>query len=278
MHNKHQYLINGQFDQGLTPLDRGFAYGDGVFRTMLVEDGLPVAWQAHYNKLFFDCNALNIVCPAQEVLLEDIERLFNDDDAVAVCKIVITRGESERGYMLPSVVKPSRVVIKTTMPNYPISRFERGVSLHLCELRLAHQPKLAGIKHLNRMENVLARAEWQNPELADGVLLDTHGNVIECTAANLFARYGKTLSTPDLSYCGVSGVTRELILKLAKELGYQKAETDISIETLRKADEVIMCNSLYGAWQVVSIGDMEWPALGLAEKVRKALQEHHALS
>ena len=271
MQTHHHFLINGHFDQALTPLDRGFAYGDGVFRTLAIAQGQPVAWSAHYRKLLLDCRVLGIVCPSQEMLLDDIQRLFSDTDQ-AVCKIVVTRGESERGYMLPSVVKPTRVVIKTPMPIYASSAFEQGVHLHLCQIRLPHQHMLAGIKHLNRLESVLARAEWHHPDYAEGLLLDSAGHVIECTAANLFARFGKTLSTPDLSLCGVSGVTRERILKLAKSLGYQTAETQITLETLAKADEVIICNSLYGAWQVVSLAQYQWPLLGLAASIRKALQ------
>lgn len=273
MQAEQYYLINGHFEQCLTPADRGFAYGDGVFRTMLVIGGQPNYWKTHYKKLVSDCNALGIVCPAEDVLLDDISRLFLPAEGSAVCKIVVTRGVSARGYMLPSVVKPTRVVSKSNMPALPAMHFTDGVHLHMCQLRLSYQPTLAGIKHLNRLENVLARAEWQNPQYAEGLLLDAEDNIIECTAANIFVRFGQRVITPDLSRCGVAGVTRDLILSLLPSLGYQPSIENIPFASLADADEVMICNSLYGAWQVRSVDKYQWPSTDMAINIRNALME-----
>lgn len=272
MSNSPTILINGSFNQSVSPLDRGLAYGDGVFRTLKVVDGLPVNWPLHYQKLVADCSALGIVCPSAELLMSDFQQLFTPDETKAVAKIIITRGEGERGYKPPAVTMPMRVMIKANCAEYPENYFTQGVNVYLCDTRLAEQPKLAGIKHLNRLENVLARMEWNDPEFADGLMLDTSDHVIECTAANIFARFNDTLITPKLEKCGVSGITRERIIALAYTLNLKVQISSIALSKLLTADEIIICNSLYGAWQVHELGNKSWPALPLAAKLRDALQ------
>lgn len=266
------FLINGIENGCLSPLDRGFAYGDGIFRTLAIKDGCPQHWALHYAKLVHDCNMLGIVCPSATVLLNDIERLFANSPQ-AVAKIIVTRGEGARGYSMPSLAQPNRVVIKSAYPQYPQVNFELGVRLHVCQTRLGQQPQLAGIKHLNRLENVIARAEWSDSTIADGLLLDAEGNAIECTASNLLARYGKTLLSPDLTRCGVAGVTRQRVLEMAPGLGYETEVTDIPLATLLEADEILITNSLFGVWQVLGIASRQWQPQPLAARLRKLLQE-----
>ena len=276
MAHTHSYLINGSFNQAISPFDRGFAYGDGVFRTLLMRNGVPESWPQHYQKLVADCAVINIVCPSAELLMSDMQQLFLLEE-VAVAKIIITRGEGNRGYTPPPITAPMRVVTKSPMPDYPETRFADGVNLTVCETRLAAQPLLAGIKHLNRLENVLARMEWHSPDIADGIFLDTNDNVIECTAANIFARFGDTLITPSLTQCGVAGVTRQRIIELAHTLTLKISIETFSLEKLFTADEVIICNSLYGAWQVKSIKEKPIKTsghskVGLAASIRAALK------
>lgn len=272
MISSQQFLINGHSETMLSPIDRGFAYGDGVFRTLRVKQGVPDSWALHYKKLVEDCNGLGIVCPSAELLLTDIERLFLPTEE-AVAKIIITRGEGARGYALPALAQPTRVVIKASFPDYPKTNFNEGVQLHLCRLRLSHQPRLAGIKHLNRLENVMARMEWTDGAIADGLLLDGKGRAIECTMSNLFARFGKMLVTPDLSNCGVAGITRQRILEAIPQLGYLPKVSHIPLAKLMQADEIITCNSLYGAWQVIALDAQKWQPQGLATQLRNLLQE-----
>lgn len=266
------YLINGSKDGNLSPLDRGFAYGDGIFRTIAMRDSQPLHWDAHYAKLVQDCNVLGIVCPNASVLLGDIERLFKDRGQ-AVAKIIITRGEGARGYSMPSLAQPNRIVVKTEYPAFPKTNFDNGVRLYQCKTRLGHQPQLAGIKHLNRLENVLARAEWSDNGFADGLLLDMYDNAIECTMSNLFARYGDILSTPDLGRCGVAGVTRQRVMDLAPSMGLKVDIAHIPVNTLFQADEIIITNSLFGAWQVIELGQKKWQTQPLGSELRKKLQE-----
>ena len=271
MTSSQHFLINGRSEVTLSPIDRGFTYGDGVFRTLRVHRGIPDTWALQYRKLVEDCNVLGIVCPGAELLLADIERLFTPEEE-AVAKIIITRGEGARGYAVPSLAQPTRVVIKTPFPDYPQANFIEGVKLHLCSLRLPYQPVLAGVKHLNRLENVMARMEWTDSAIADGLLLDEHGHAIECTTSNVFARFDKTLATPKLDKCGVAGVTRQRILEAASTLGYHPEVTLMPLVKLMQADELITCNSLYGAWQVRTFNGRQWQQQGLAAQLRNILQ------
>jgi 4-amino-4-deoxychorismate lyase len=265
-------LINGSFNGVISALDRGFAYGDGVFRTIKVVQGLPEHWPVHYQTLVKDCSAIGIVCPSADVFINDFEQLFSIKELAAVAKIIITRGEGARGYSAPAITHPLRVMIKSSMPEYPQENFSEGVTLHLCETRIGHQPKLAGVKHLNRLENVLARMEWQDPKIVDGLMLDTNGNVIECTAANVFARYKDTLMTPALDQCGVSGITRRQILARAQTLNLKPVIETITLKKLLSADEVVICNSLFGVWQVRQLGNKQWSKQNMAINLREALQ------
>jgi 4-amino-4-deoxychorismate lyase len=258
MAHAQSYLINGSFDAAISPFDRGFAYGDGVFRTLVMREGVPESWPQHYQKLVADCAAINIVCPSAELLMSDLQQLFLPDDEVAVAKIIITRGEGNRGYTPPAITAPMRVVTKSVMPQYAEERFTEGVNLIVCETRLAAQPLLAGIKSLNRLENVLARMEWNEHTfndiaIADGILLDNEDNVIECTAANIFARFGDMLITPSLTQCGIAGITRQRIIELAHTLSLKISVEKFNCEKLFSADEVIICSSLYGAFQVKTV-------------------------
>lgn len=149
MSRNHSYLINGSFEQAISVFDRGFSYGDGVFRTMKIHNGLPVSWPFHYQKLVADCAGIGIVCPSAELLMSDLQKLFEkelfSENITQVAKIIITRGEGERGYAPPVITVPTRVIIKSEFPRYAASNYEQGVRLHVCNIRLAAQKNLPAL-------------------------------------------------------------------------------------------------------------------------------------
>ncbi len=265
------FIINGSFDSAISPFDRGFAYGDGVFRTMLIRNGMPECWPQHYQKLVADCAAIKIVCPSAELLMSDLQQLLAADET-AIAKIIITRGEGERGYAPPAITNPLRVIIKSALRAYPNNYLIEGVNLHVCTTQLATQTALAGVKHLNRLENVLARMEWTDPNIVDGIMFDDTKHVIACTAANIFICCGDTLITPKLDRCGIAGVTRQRIIDLAHLLGLTVKIQQIGLEQLLSADEVLITNSIYGALQVKSILQTVWKPTSLAADFRKVLK------
>lgn len=263
-------LVNGVPGESIRVFDRGLMYGDGVFRTLPVRNGKPLSWRLHYARLSADCAALGIVCPPEPLLLEEASRL-TEAAGDSVLKIVVTRGESARGYAVPEGIEPTRILISSPMPSYPDAYCTEGVRAHLCVTRLALQPALAGIKHLNRLENVLARREWRDPEIAEGVMLDMEGNVIEGTMTNLFVSRGGILYTPKLDRCGVAGVQRERIMGLAGRLGLTLRVGTLPLPFVFEADEVMLCNSVIGVWPVRELGGRGLRSGDLASRMRELL-------
>lgn len=265
-------IINGQQGDSIHVMDRSFMYGDGVFRTMRMQNGRVNAWYGQYRKLEADCQALDILCPSRSTLEQEINQLASDTPDCTV-KIVVSRGEGGRGYGVPDSVSPNRVVLSAPLPVYPSHFWHSGVRLHVCEMRMCHQPRLAGIKHLNRLENVLARMEWTDPTTPEGLMLDVEGWVVEGTMANIFMRQGDTLLTPDLSACGVAGLQRERILAFAPQYDLVPEVSNISLKALLEAEEVFLCNSVIGVWPVNQIGAHAMP-LGATSALMQGLLEN----
>ena len=242
-------IINGLTGELISANDRGLIYGDGVFRTMRVRDGQLLHWPQHYSKLQHDCSALGIECPTMSILSAELDQLIRFLPA-GVAKIIITRGVGARGYA-PSVhALPTRILNISPPPVYPDSYANSGVRLHICHLRLGHQPLLAGIKHLNRLENVLAAAEWNDADIAEGLLLDEPGHIIEATRSNLFMVKDGALFTPDLTLCGVAGLQRERVMAWAHQRGVVCKVANLLLDDLLAADEVFVVNSVIGLWPV----------------------------
>jgi len=242
-------LVNGLPSDVISAEDRGLSYGDGVFRTLRVHQGRPLSWQHHYLKLRHDCDAIGISCPSAELLLNELLVLSaTQQDGIA--KIIITRGAGPRGYAPPPANKATRVLSLNPAPTYDHEFFSAGITLHVCRLKLGHQPLLAGIKHLNRLENVIAASECQAIGAQEGVLEDEDGLVISGTRSNLFVLRDGTLYTPDLSRCGVAGVQRDRVLSWAKMHGVVCEITQIRMDELLTADELFLVNSAFGLWPV----------------------------
>ncbi len=263
-------LVDGLPANAVPADDRGFTYGDGVFRTLAMRKGRAQWWPQHYAKLAADCGVLSITPPAQAELLQDIQRIALHLPDCAL-RITVTRGSGGRGYAAPENPQPRRVVSAYPLPEYPAHWPVQGISVRVCALRLAGQPLLAGIKHLNRLENVLARAEWNDPAIAEGLLLDEAGNVIEGTRCNVFIVEDGTLVTPDLSRCGVAGVTRDLVIAAAGRHGLRCDVASISRQRLETATEILLVNSLVGVWSVAALEQHRWSDFKVAPLVRKWL-------
>lgn len=264
-------LVNGNPGDTISIRDRGLLYGDGVFRTLRAVHGKALHWPLHYRKLRHDCAALGIACPDFELLSAELEALLKQQ-ADATVKLIVTRGQGMRGYMPAAGADPTRIWDVSPPPSYPSAYAISGVKIRLCNLRLSSQPRLAGIKHLNRLENVLAAAESSDPEVAEGLLLDVDGRVIEGTRSNLFIGVQGGLATPDLSRCGVAGVQRERVLDWAQQHGMAAEVRDIALEELLQADEVFLTNSIIGIWPVRELVRHVWSHFSLATRIRVDLE------
>lgn len=233
-------------DAALPIDDRGFAYGDGLFETVLVRDGLPLLWDYHMARLAHGIERLSLPSPDFDAFRALPAQC---GPGLHVLKLVVTRGSGGRGYR-----RPESAELRwrwTSSPFQPASsRWFDGITVRCCELRLGSQPRLAGIKHLARLENVLARQEWQDDAIAEGLLCDGQGALIEATAMNLIWRRNGCFETPLLDRCGVRG-TLLSALDETLELHWVREGVDALLE----ADAVWLINSVQGVWPLRRLED-----------------------
>ena len=263
-------LVNGAPSNVISIRDRGFLYGDGVFRTLRVSNGQAQHWPLHYQKLHHDCTALGIACPDFVQLSDELEMLLSNQTDCAI-KLIVTRGISTRGYAPATQTTSTHIWDVAPLPNYPAAWATHGIKARLCQLRLSRQPYLAGIKHLNRLENVLAASEWNDTEIAEGLLMDAHGNVIEGVRSNLFAVLNGTLTTPSLLGCGVAGVQRDRVIAWANINNLPLEIRALSWNEVINADELFLVNSLIGVWPIRELEQRRWNNFPVAMKIRQSL-------
>ncbi|HET7832849.1 MAG TPA: aminodeoxychorismate lyase [Gallionella sp.] len=263
-------LVNGAPSKLISIRDRGLLYGDGVFRTLRASNGEALHWPQHYQKLQHDCSALGIACPDNALLSAELSDIL-EKHPDGVVKLIITRGPGVRGYAPPAEAMPTRIWDVAPRPPYPVDWSTRGIRARICKLRLSHQPRLAGIKHLNRLENVLAAAEWNDADIAEGLLLDEAGNVIEGTRSNLFLMTQGRLVTPYLTQCGVAGVQRERVIAWAEQHGMPLQVRAVSLDEVMFADELFLVNSVIGLWPIRELEQRRWNEFLVAAKIRQSL-------
>ncbi|HKL63767.1 MAG TPA: aminodeoxychorismate lyase [Woeseiaceae bacterium] len=261
--------------------DRGFAYGDGLFETIAVREGRPRLLERHLDRLRLGADRLSLVLPPRERLqafLAGVLAQAGGRGGRAVLKVVATRGDGERGY---AYRRSDARVLAGLGParTWPAERHERGVAVRWCRTRLGRNPALAGIKHLDRLEQVLARAEWGQQDrggegaqaCAEGLMLDSSGYVVCATMSNLFLVRSGRLVTPAVTHAGVAGVMRGRVLELAHELGLDVTVRDVEAAEVRGADELFLTNSQYVLWPVARLGNRGWPRGPLTARIATAL-------
>ncbi|MFD2180436.1 aminodeoxychorismate lyase [Veronia pacifica] len=239
-------LLNGINTQQIEIADRGLQYGDGCFTTALLIDGKPQYWPSHQARLENAVKALAIPFQEWKDLNDWVKKACADiQEEKAVLKVMITRGSGGRGYSPKGCSKPNVLITSSTFPQHYEIWAKKGIQLAVLRSRLGHSP-LAGIKHLNRLEQVIAKAELDELNVEDGIVCDMQGAMVETTASNLFWRVKNTLFTPRLSCAGVEGIMKMHITKCAKECGYEINEVEAEPSVLEHADEVFITNTLMG--------------------------------
>lgn len=246
--------------------DRGFAYGDGLFETMRAHRGQVPWWDRHWSRLERGAARLRLVLPNPEQVRDEAARLL--DGSGGVLKLIVSRGGGGRGYASDDAQLPTWVLSRHPLP----ARVPGGLRLRWCDTRLALQPLLAGLKHCNRLEQVLARGEWRDlsaphVDADDGLMRSTEGDVIGATAANLFVLAEGRWRTPLLDRCGIEGVCRAWALAaLAAD------QSRLSVTEVETADAVFLCNAVRGILPVARLGTRVWSS----HPQVSALQQHLA--
>jgi 4-amino-4-deoxychorismate lyase len=239
-----------------------------LFETCVVENKKILFWVNHFARLNRGCEQLKISKVNESVWLSDVKK------ALSLCsynrcvvKLILSRGESLRGYGFKDDIKPVRAVIVSELQKVTLNN---SFCLEYCQSGYDSNLKLAGIKHCNRLEQVLARAGIKSDE---GIMLDENNNVISVTQGNIYAIHGNALITPKLDKCGVEGTRRAVILDLAKPLGIKVKVDTLSVKELGQADEVFISNSIIGIQSISQIGDISFGESPITKKIKDAFEE-----
>ncbi len=265
------WMINGRRGEWIDAADRGLQYGDGLFETLAVSGGEPEFWDDHMHRLRQGCRRLAIPEPDFGLLRDEAVSLAAQGGARSVLKIIVTRGVGGRGYRPPKPPAPNRILSLHPFPAYPAQWYAKGVTARFCLHRLSDHPALAGLKHLNRLDQVLARAEWEDEDIQEGVMLDQQGYVTEGVMSNIFIVSQDQLYTPELSHCGVAGVMRARVMRLAETAGLVCRECRLTPEAMLQADEAFFTNSIIGVWPLHSLRQRTYPKGPVTELLQQLL-------
>jgi 4-amino-4-deoxychorismate lyase len=246
-------LVNGRTDASIDALDRGLQYGDGLFETIAAPCGRPRFLDRHFERLAQGASRLDLHLPDLTLMRDELLSLC-DSGRDAVLKLIVTRGAGERGYRPQATAAPTRILVASSWPDRPRALWTDGVRLGWCRTRLGRNPALAGIKHLNRLEQVLARAEWDDERMDEGLMQDEQDLVVSATQANLFARIDGRWVTPSLTHCGVAGIMRRAFIEWSAGAGEPVGERALPAAELGSATALLLTNALIGAWPVRQLG------------------------
>jgi 4-amino-4-deoxychorismate lyase len=263
-------LVNGvapaDASQAIAVNDRGLHYGDGLFETALLVNGRVRFLDDHLDRLLSGCQRLGIQAPDRDTLLKEIEQVSAAANE-GVMKIIVSRGVAGRGYRPPAETNATRIVALHALTEGAA----HPLKLRWCETRLGRNARLAGIKHLNRLEQVLAQSEWRDGAFDEGLMMDTEGELVCATAGNVFAVRDGALITPDLRFCGVRGVMRAQVIKAAPKLGLTVSEEPLWPHDLESASEVFITNAVRGIRSATSLDSLQWSEGTVASRLARAL-------
>ena len=269
-------LVNGEPGTTVEACDRGLQFGDGVFETVRMEADRPVLWGRHWARLCCGLELLGIPPPPEQTCLEELARV--SIDVASMAKLIVTRGPGPRGYAVPARPRPTRVVMGGAPVDIPETSHMLRVGV--CRTRAAPSPA-PGCKHLNRLENVLARQEWGG-DWDEGLMLDAGGHVRCATQSNVFILEEGVLLTPELAGHGVAGTRRGWLLEHAGILGIAVRTANLTLERIGRADAVFLTSARLGLRRAVLLGqespeDRSLRGTALPDRIRELGERINAL-
>lgn len=257
--------------------DRAAQYGDGLFETIAIRNGLPRLWTYHVERLQTGAARLGLAAPTESTLRAALDAALQQahaDTARCVAKLIMTAGRGPRGYRRTGDATVRLLTGVSAARRLDDACYRDGVVLRLCNTRLARQPQLAGMKTLNRLEQVLARNEWHDDAVFEGLTLDTDGHLICGTMSNVFLIAGQQLITPAITHCGVAGVMRRHVLTLLDEAGIGCDVRDVEAGELWAADGVFISNSQVGILPATRCGSHSWEPQAVFREVATLLRQN----
>lgn len=244
-------LVNGSAQHSLPLSDRAIHYGDGAFETVLVDTGVLTYWPQHLQRLENACKLLHIPFDA-EVLEREVRSLIVDAKDSGIIKIIVSRGSGGRGYAPPRTANPTRIVQRHPIPADYAQFTKTGIRTMLCRHPISENVALAGVKHLNRLDQILASLELHEG-FQEGLLCNARGYLIEGIKSNVFLIKDGALKTPLLDTAGVAGILRDVILEHCRDHSWPIQICAIPFDEILDSDEVFLCNSVFGIWPVTEV-------------------------
>jgi len=272
-------LINNKFTKKLSIMDRGFSYGDGFFETMVWENLggniKPILkvqyWKKHVQRIKDGCKLMQIKFPDYNTLIDQrnkiLGRSFNSGMKSGILKLIITRGSGGRGYKFENNMKSTLAFLSFKKTNQPKIFYNRGIDLTYCKTKLSVNERLSGLKHLNRLDSVLARSEWDD-EYFDGVFLDMNDNLLEGTMTNIFFVKKEILITPPIVGAGISGIMRKVVMENAKLFFKKILVKKINKKFIDDFDQMFVTNSVIKVLPVRSLNKKKFK---ICENVKKLI-------
>lgn len=253
--------------------DRGLLYGDGLFETILVVNGYAPLIGWHIKRMHAGIMALNLPVSQHQVRHRLHQAVSMATAGEQVVKVVLTRGKGERGYAPPAKAKPSWIISHGLYQRRQKALYDDGLHIGLCQQALTPAGPLAGLKHLNRLEQVLAAQQVQSHGWDEGLMLNQKGSPIELTAMNLFARFGNAIWMSPVANEGVAGVLRSWLQQVwLPSSDYSLLNQPITLAKLQQADEVIAGNSVAGFLPVRKLGLWTWQPGELIGELQSAFE------
>ena len=241
-------LLNGRPAQQVSPFDRAVHFGDGLFETIACRGGRPRFLSLHLERLLLGCQRLGIEPGNLDEVGAEVRSLARQVEN-SIVKVILTRGTAlARGYGVTGREKAMRITFRYAWPPETATESQDGVRVRTAKLRLGENPALAGLKHCNRLEQILARQEWTDPGIAESLLFSSSGRLVSGTMSNVFIVEGSRLRTPRLDLCGVAGVMRRVVLREAERAGISVQEDVLGVEDVHKASELFLTNARIGLW------------------------------
>lgn len=260
-------LVNGIQQTQIEIENRGLAYGDGLFTTAKIIDGRVQYLSSHVQRLLSGCKKLALFAPNKAALAEQLSQVAKQYN-LAVLKVIITASSGGRGYARAIEPKNDIIIMVHDYPEHYDELAIEGITLGDSKQKIGINPMLCGLKHLNRLEQVLLRQELINMQEDDLVVTSINDEVIEATSANLFFWLNDTLCTPDITNSGVNGIMRQTILKHYPDTLIKK----VSLAELANASAMFICNCVMGIMPVKNYKGKDL-SITLPQSVRNQLNQ-----
>ncbi|HKD52575.1 MAG TPA: aminodeoxychorismate lyase [Steroidobacteraceae bacterium] len=263
--------INGRPAAEVSALERGLHYGDGLFETIACSQGRARLLDRHLQRLAAGCARLAIAPIDPAVIAHEVREVARGADR-AIVKVLLTRGPATaRGYVVAGEQTPTRITLRYRWPEDDVALGDRGVRVRIADVRLGENPALAGLKHCNRLEQVLARREWNDPQISEALMFSSSGALISGTTSNVFLVQDGVLLTPRVDRCGVAGVMRAEVLAAAAACGVRAEERVLDARDLARTQELFLTNALIGVRPVYEVAGRPLPQGAVTRQLQAQL-------